>query len=261
MPLCLAATMTEEPLAGGNASAQVVRVGDTVRKPWFEGASGVLEYMRIVRERGVDLPEPVGRDAQGRLVTEFVDGALAMDSAPLSHDDLRRVGAMVRNIHDASQGLNAAELGLAPPLIPAANPDLVCHGDLTPWNLVVGSRWVFIDWDGAAVSSRIWDLAYSAQAFTLNDVSVDPPAAAQSLCAFLDGYGADAALRRALVPVLPQRTRAMYDMLRAAHSRGAEPWASMFVAGHGEHWRQVASYVDRGRQTWAEAIGIEPRHC
>jgi len=75
--------MNEEPLPGGNASADVVRLGGTVRKPWSEGSAGVLEYMRILRERGIDLPEPRGQDAQGRMVTEFVPGTPATD-APLS---------------------------------------------------------------------------------------------------------------------------------------------------------------------------------
>ena len=75
--------MREELLSGGNASAQVVQIGGTVRKPWLEGSAGVLEYMRLLRERGIDLPEPLGQDAQGRMVTEFVPGTPATD-APLS---------------------------------------------------------------------------------------------------------------------------------------------------------------------------------
>jgi hypothetical protein len=39
--------------------------------------------------------------AQGRQVTEFVPGSLAMDSRPLSLSELCRVGRLVRAIHDA----------------------------------------------------------------------------------------------------------------------------------------------------------------
>ncbi|WP_226965772.1 phosphotransferase [Tessaracoccus defluvii] len=159
--------------------------------------------MRLLRDRGIDLPEPLGFDAQGRSVTEFVPGPLAMDSPALSPGQLRTVGAMVRAIHDASVGIDGDDLGLGPALIPIPAPDLVCHGDLTPWNLVLGERWVFIDWDGAAASSRVWDLAYSVQAFTLNDAGADPAEAAAHLGAFIDGYGADQALRDALLDTLP----------------------------------------------------------
>lgn len=244
----------EELLSGGNTSALVVRVGKTVRKPWFEGALAVLEYMRILRQRGVDLPEPLGRDAQGRMVTEFVDGVLAMEQPALSNTQLAKVGSMIRAIHDASEGLDADALGLRPALIPVSAPDLVCHGDLAPWNLLIGERWMFIDWDGAAASTRLWDLAYSGQAFTLNDAAADPTEAAAALRAFVDGYRADPAIRAALATTLVQRTWAMHDLLRDAHHEGVEPWRTMFAEGHGEHWRAVARFVQQHQAVWDDAI-------
>ncbi|UVY83551.1 phosphotransferase [Brachybacterium sp. NBEC-018] len=262
----------EIPLAGGNASAGVVRVGDTVRKPWTSHSPGVLALMGTLRDRGVDLPAPLGQDEQGRMVTEYVPGALAMDSPALTRAQLAEVGAMVRGIHDACAGLSAQELGLGPALIPVPDADLVCHGDLTPWNLVLGPRWVFIDWDGAASSTRAWDLAYSAQAFTLNDVTADPHHAAEDLRAFVlgigdgadgadgtdgrtgRGYDADAALRAELAALLPRRAQAMHDHLERAHRSGWEPWGSMFLEGHGAHWAGVAAHLERHEELWRDAL-------
>ncbi|KAA9151134.1 phosphotransferase [Microbacterium lushaniae] len=240
----------EVPLSGGNASSGVVRLGSTVRKPWTAHSSGVLRYMRVLRERGIDLPEPMGRDDQGRMVTEFVPGPLALDSPPLTRAQLTRVGAMVREIHDASRDLDADALGLGPALIPVAEPDWVCHGDLTPWNLVVGERWVFIDWDGAAASTRLWDLAYSAQAFALNDPTADPARAAEDLVAYLDGYQADDETRARLPEVLPRRAWAMHDMLKTAHLERREPWGSMYTNSHGAHWRETAHFLERNSDVW-----------
>lgn len=246
----------ELPLDGGNATEGVVRVGDTVRKPWGPTTPAVHELMRTVAAAGIDVPEPWGRDDQGRQIQEFVPGRLALHSPPLTLTELARVGALIRAIHDACEGFIPSAETRWEPLLPApgGEEDLVCHGDLTPWNLILGKRWVFIDWDGAAPSTRLWDLAYSAQAFTLNDASADPEESAARLAALVDGYGADAPLRAALPDALTARTEAMVELLRSSHAVGREPWGSMFIEGHGEHWRQAADYVAAHESVWVRAL-------
>lgn len=247
---------TEQPLAGGNAAAGVVRIGDTVRKPWGPTTPAVHELMRAVAAAGVDVPEPLGRDEQGRQILEFVPGPLAMDSPPLTLDELAQVGALVRVIHDACEGFSPTLPVAWDPLLPAPDgaEDLVCHGDLTPWNLILGERWVFIDWDGAAPSTRLWDLAYSAQAFTLNDADADSEGAAARLAAFADGYDADDALRTQLPRAMAQRTEAMHALLETSHRSGREPWGTMFLEGHGAHWRRTADHVARHEAEWRRAL-------
>lgn len=151
-------------LEGGNASGAVVRVGSTVRKPWLDTSERAMAYMEAVRARGIDLPRTHGRDEQGRLVLDYVPGVMAIDRAPLGLDLVRRVGSLIRAIHDASTGLPVSDDWAV--LIPTEAPDLLCHNDLATWNLVIdGDRLVFIDWDGAGPSTRLWDLAYAASAF------------------------------------------------------------------------------------------------
>lgn len=245
----------EVPLSGGNASGLVVRVGDTVRKPWTGTTPGVLALMDSVRAAGVDVPLASGPDEQGRLVVEFVPGTIALDGPPLDLDQLARVGRMVRGIHDASPGVPEVKNDWDV-LIPTTDPDLICHNDLTPWNLIVGDRWVFIDWDAAGPSTRLWDLAYSAQAFTLSDLDRSPTDSAQRLRAFVDGYGAGQELRAALPSTMAARARAMHDLLRDGHATGREPWGTMYVEGHGDHWLRATHYAEQHRDVWAEALNV-----
>lgn len=244
----------EEPLSGGNVAPTVVRVGATVRKPWTAATASVVDFVAALRRAGVDLPEPLGRDAQGRQVQEFVPGIRATDAPPLSRLDLCRVGRIVRRIHDASVSYTPPADAVWESAIPAPGAELICHNDLAPWNLILGDRWVFIDADAAGPSTRVWDLAYAAQAFTLNDPSREPRAAAGDLAALVDGYGADARMRELLPDTLARRTAAMHDLLRSSEETGAEPWATLHRTGHGEHWRAAAEYVGAHRAMWAAAL-------
>jgi len=241
-------------LAGGNASGTVMRVGDTVRKPWTDATASVAVFVSALRDQGIDAPEPRGRDERGRQVIEFVPGTLAMEGLRLTGADLRRVGRMIRGIHDASASYTPPADAIWRTAIPAPGADLICHNDLAPWNLIIGERWVFIDWDAAAPSTRLWDLAYAAQAFTLSDTAREPGEAAADLAALADGYGAGRMLRRGLPRAMEERTAAMLALLEGARSTGEEPWATMYADGHGVHWKKALQYVREHRSLWARAL-------
>ncbi|WP_430593592.1 phosphotransferase [Humidisolicoccus flavus] len=247
----------EHPLSGGNASGAVVRVGDTVRKPWAPSTPSVLHYLEALGTAGIDLPRSLGRDRNGRQVIEFVPGTLAIDMPPLDREQLHRIGGLVRRIHDASAGFLAKPGAVwDSPIEPPAH-ELVCHNDLAPWNLIIGDRLVFIDWDAAAPSTRLWDLAYAAQSFTLNDTSRSPSEAALDLAAFVDGYNADSSLRDALPQAMYERARAMFELLEHSHEVGREPWGTMFTRGHGAHWRSAAAFVRNAQAQWIQALSKE----
>lgn len=247
--------MREEVLEGGNASGPVVRVGDTVRKAWTAATPHVIAYVQALRDGGVEAPEPLGRDVQGRQIIEFIPGTLAIDSAPLSAAELDRVGGMVRRIHDVSVRHVPAAGAIWEPPLSAPAQELICHNDLAPWNLMFGDRWVFIDWDGASPSTRSWDLAFSAQTFALPDPNRDPQRSAGDLAAFVDGYGADEELRAVLPDMMRRRTQAMLDLLRSSAEAGREPWGTMYRTGHGAHWAAVLDYVTAHRDVWQRALG------
>ena len=247
-------TEPEQPLTGGNAGGRVVRVGETVRKPWSAATPAVLELMAAVGDAGVDVPAFLGRDERGRQMLEYVPGTLTLHTDPLAPAELGRVGGIVRAIHDACAGFVPRAQPHWASAIPAPGVELICHGDLAPWNLIIGERWVFIDWDGAGPSTRLWDLAYAAQAFTLNDPAASASDSAAYLAAFVTGYGADASLRAALPCAMAARAGAMHELLRSSHAAGVEPWASMYASGHGEHWARATRYVARHQEIWVSAL-------
>lgn len=242
----------EEELTGGNVSESVVRVGKTVRKPWLENSFVVQSYLAALRSAGVDVPQPLGRDQEGRYVIEYVEGSSALDLLPLGHHELFRVGRLIRQIHDASADVDIQNGWNM--LLPSENPDLMCHNDLAPWNLIMGERWVFIDWDAAGPSTRLWDLAYAAQSFGVLFEGEPVKEAALRLRAVVDGYEADDNLRVALPPAMAKRTVAMHNFLRSSYQTGFQPWADMYVNGHGEHWRAAADYVLRNQSAWENAL-------
>lgn len=246
--------MEEHELPGGNASTRVVRVGNTVRKPWSASTPSVNAFVEALRKEGVDAPRPLGRDELGRSVQEFIIGRRVIDSAPLTPGELSRVGSIVRAIHEASVHFSPPSDSIWETAVPAPGSDLVCHNDLAPWNLITGERWVFIDWDASAPSTRLWDLACAAQAFTLNDATQPAHLAARNLAAFIHGYRADDAMRRALPAAMGDRAAAMHELLRTASLTGKEPWASMYSTGHGAHWASATRYVQVHREVWASAL-------
>jgi Phosphotransferase enzyme family len=246
----------EEPLLGGNVSGGVVRIGGTVRKPWSTAAPAVTSFLRHLRSVGFEgAPRALGRDEEGRQVLEFIPGDVWLSLPPMDHSELRKVGALIRRFHDAAASFVVPADATWDVVIPPDREELICHHDLAPWNLVRhGDRWVFIDWDNAGPGSRLWDLAYAAHGFVGLAAGNDAETDAARLVALVDGYelGRDDRLR--LGPVLVARTRAMYDLLHDGFRTGRQPWARLFVEGHGDHWGPAADYVEANLATWHEVL-------
>jgi hypothetical protein len=102
-------------------------------------------------------------------------------------------------------------------LLPADDPGLMCHNELAPWDLIMGERWVFIDWGVAGPSTRLRDLAYVAQSFGVLFAGQPLDEVALRLRAVVDAYGADGALHGALPEAMVKRTAAMYKLLKSSH--------------------------------------------
>ncbi|TDC67629.1 aminoglycoside phosphotransferase family protein [Streptomyces hainanensis] len=255
----------EVPLTGGNVSAGVVRVGDTVRRPAGPQTPAVHALLRHLHAVGYHAaPRPLGIDERGREVLTFAPGTILWpDRMALLDPADRLAGAarLIRDYHDAVADFTPPPDARWRPVMPADGADLIAHHDLAPWNLVVdeaAGSWILIDWDGAGPGTRLWDLAYAARGFvqlTANPAYRHPdPLAAARLRTFVDAYGLDEADRRALVPLLGRRTRAMHDFLRDRAAEGVEPWTTHWNTGHGDAWLGDAEYIERRVELWTAAL-------
>ncbi|WP_049570605.1 aminoglycoside phosphotransferase family protein [Streptomyces sp. SBT349] len=258
--------MNEEPLSGGNASAGVVRVGDTVRRPagpWTPAVHALLDHLH--RAGYAAAPRPLGIDERGREVLTFAPGRTVWpERFPLLDPEARlaRVARLIRAFHDAVADFTPPPGARWQNLMPSGGAEIVIHHDLAPWNLVVDDAtdtWTFIDWDVAGPGTRLWDLAYAAHGFV--PLSAAPGlgrpdrAAAARLRLFADAYGlTDEADRRALVPLLARRCLSMHDFLRAQAAQGVQPWATLWNEGHGTVWKADAAYAEARSALWTSAL-------
>jgi Ser/Thr protein kinase RdoA (MazF antagonist) len=251
----------EIALTGGNVSESVVRVGATVRKPASESSAAVEALLDHLASVGFDgAPRALGRDDRGRVVLEFVPGTMADAMPPMTIPELRRVGRLIRELHDAAADFVPPPEAAWNVVIPPDREELICHHDLAPWNLVRDvqddgiERWVFIDWDVAGPGSRLWDLAYAAHGFVPLAPNGDPVTDAPRLRAVADGYDLDELQRSTLPELIAEHTRGMYELLRRGSRTGEEPWARLWNEGHGEYWGAAASYVEQHLETWRKAL-------
>ncbi len=247
--------MIEEPLTGGNVSAEVMRVGDTVRRPTTPSVNAFLQHLE--REGFEHAPRYVGTDDEGRQLLSWVPGQMRDALGPASLDELASVGGVIRQFHDASASFVVPEGAVWNVPIPPDRHDLIVHHDLAPWNLVVEQdQLTFIDWDGCGPGSRLWDLSYAAHGFAVIHAGMPVAEVAGRLAALVDGYRLDHADRVSLVPMLARRTRSMHDLLVAGDRDGVQPWARLFAEGHGDHWGGVTTYLSQHEGEWARALGV-----
>lgn len=248
----------EQPLAGGNVSPGLVRVGDTVRRPagpWSASVDALLRHLELAGFDGA--PRALGYDERGRQVLSYVEGPVDASPADLDRGRLREVGVLLRRLHDAAATFVPPPGAIWNVAIPPDTEELICHHDPAPWNLVRGGRrLVLIDWDGAGPGSRMWDLAYAVNGFVplSPDSALDDDVVAGRVASLVDGYGPGGDQRSRLVSLVPQRIWSMYDLLERGHRTGRQPWASLWEAGHGDAWRASAQFAENRMDLLSRAI-------
>jgi hypothetical protein len=246
------------PLNDGNSGAIVYRVGDTVRrepKPWSSSVDALLLHLESVGYEGA--PRALGYDTLGRQVLSYIPGRAAAEPTDLGEGDVRQVGRLIREFHDAAATFAPRPEAVWNVAIVPDRQELICHHDMAPWNFVRGEGIsAFIDWDGAGLGSRLWDLAHAAHGFTPLSVraNLDTRALGARLRALVDGYELCDVDRQALVDLLAPRIFSMYSLLLKGKKSGTQPWARLWELGHGAVWLEDHSFVTAHLTWWSDAL-------
>jgi hypothetical protein len=231
----------EVPLLGGTANrGLVVRVGDTVRRPWRPTSPAVHALLGHLDRVGFAAPRFLGVDPRGREILSYVEGRAITPPYPawaLTDAALTSVAELLRGYHEAVAGFDPAPYGWPPaPPDPYGRPDLVLHNDPNLDNVVFrgGRAYALIDFDLASPGTRVWDVAAAVRLWAPLRPAADVPDArrGRSLARFrlfADAYGLTPAERGRLVDAVIANHDWLYDLVRdeaeAGHPGFADYWA------------------------------------
>jgi len=264
------AGQAEIPLAGGDVTEGVVRVGDTVRRP--VGPHSPLVHALLTHLESVGFagaPRFLGVDRAGREVLSYVEGEVAGRPRPAWIADegrLASVGRLVRAYDDAAApfvpppGALPGTEPAGPPGIPPAPsypPELIGHVDITPENVVFrdGGAYALIDFDLAKPATRA-DEMFNAMMWWApladpRDVDpllqgVDVPRRARILA---DAYGLSGADRERVIEVAVVRSRRSWHLMKERAETLGGGWQRMWDDGVGD--------VIKRREAWLDQHGPE----
>jgi aminoglycoside phosphotransferase (APT) family kinase protein len=273
------ADQVEIPLAGGDVTEGVVRVGDTVRRPVGPHSPlvhALLTHLEAVGFEGA--PRFLGIDGSGREVLSYIDGEVAGRPRPpwiADETRLASVGRLVRAYDDAARSFTPPPhaqpepTSAEPPGIPPAPPyppELIGHVDITPENVVFrdGLAYALIDFDLAKPATRA-DEMFNAMLWwaPLSDPrdadpllrEVDVPRRVRILA---DAYGMSGIDRERIMDVAMVRIRrGWYLMKQRAETQGGG-WQRMWDEGVGDVIKRREAWLDRHAATLTAALTAPP---
>jgi aminoglycoside phosphotransferase (APT) family kinase protein len=269
----------EIPLAGGDVTDGVVRVGDTVRRPRGPWSDSVAAYLVHLEQVGFDAaPRYLGVDAQGRDVLDFVEGDVpgqpVVEPWAATPDALTGVARLLRRLHDASAAFVApddalwfgddVQVELPADVLDEPPAEIVSHFDVTPQNVVFrnGEPIALIDFDLTRPGAKVRDVVNTAthwvQLFAPRDRQ---PAFADGdahsrLAAFVDAYRLDADERARFCDVaIDGATRSWHRMQANAEQRGGG-WLRMWDEGVGDVILRRRAWLIEERAALDAALGV-----
>lgn len=243
----------------------VRRQGCRVHRPATVATPTIHRLLRHLRAAGFEAaPEPFGFDEAGNEVVSYLDGEVVdpLPAGSRTPELLWSVGALLRRFHDASASFVPDRSDVWQ--LPAGGPpEVICHGDIAPYNCVIRAGRVvgFIDFDLAHPGPRDSDLAYAVYRFAPLQAPDNPDSEgdlvtqarrAARICA---GYGRlpDSSLLDAVVA----RLTALMAFMRGRAEAGDAAFQAHIQAGHLALYEADIDYLrierDRFRRFFASS--------
>jgi Phosphotransferase enzyme family len=260
-------------LHGGTANrGQVVRVGDTVRRPRRSTSPATHALLRHLADVGFDgAPRFLGVDGQGREVLSYLPGTPVVPPYPewaLTDEALVSVAHLLRAYHRAVATFDPAPHAW-PPSPPAPFVDgLVSHNDLNLDNVIFrdGRAAALIDFDLASPGSRLWDVACAARLWAplRPDTAIHDARRGRALDRFglfVESYGVPDADRPRVVEAVGRNHRWFRDLIRNHAEEGHAVFAEHWNPEARERARQHARWLDDNAPALRAALGPrQPNH-
>ncbi|MBI1818102.1 MAG: phosphotransferase [Deltaproteobacteria bacterium] len=178
-------TVAEEEtlLRGGRTTAEVVRIGDTVRRPMSSQSAFVHSLLGHLEGRGfAGAPRFLGVDSSGREILSYLPGEVPNELGEFTRSQLVSAALLLRELHDATTDYQLRE-----------GCEVVCHGDASPCNCVFvdGRPVAFIDFDAARPGRRRDDVGYAAWLWLdIGRSNLAPHSQGRRIAEFFLAYGA-----------------------------------------------------------------------
>lgn len=236
------------PLAGGTANrGQIVRVGNTVRRPYGRHSPAVHALLQHLSDSGFAAsPRVLGVEGRTEVVG-YLEGTAATEPLAdwaLADDVLISVASLLRDYHRHASSFEGAGLTWQRPVPRPWRGPLVTHNDLNPANVLFreGRAVALIDFDLAAPATPAWDLAVTACFWApLRDArDITDNRHGQVIRRFrilLDAYGADTAERREVALATGAANRWIADVIKDAAKHGHPAFGRLWQQAMGMHGR------------------------